>query len=573
MNKATENLTTIAEQSGFRHTGRTDEVERLCEAFARTWPDAVRVIEYGTSAEGRRMLALIVCRSDPRKVPVLMLQAGIHPGESDGKDAGFIALRELLVESSGALERVCILFVPAFNVDGHERFGRWNRPNQRGPEETGWRTTAQNLNLNRDYTKADAPEMQAMLRLISDWDPLVCADLHVTDGADFEPDISLQVEPINQGDPSLFASGIQLRDELIAKLAAQGSLPLPYYPDLVKTDDPASGFQLTVYSPRFSTGYFPARNRFTVLVETHSWKDYATRVRVTRNTIFGLLDLVAMHGQKWLTEVQHADATAANLSGADAVLAYASAWRETAKAGAPAHDSATDDATMIDFRGYAYTRTLSPISGSLVTVYDPHTPQIWHVPLRLHVQPSLVVKAPREYIVSPALADEIGAKLKLHGIRYERISTARIAAKVEVFRAHDVGFSGEPFEGRFRANLHGAWAPEVHDIPAGALSVPVAQPLGRLVLALFEPQAPDSFAAWGFFNAFFEQKEYMEPYVAEHIARDMLANQPEVAKEFNSRLASDPAFAKDPRARLRFFLQRHESWDERLNLYPVVRIA
>ncbi|MGH7880085.1 MAG: M14 family zinc carboxypeptidase, partial [Candidatus Binataceae bacterium] len=136
-------LLTIAEESGFTKTGRTDEVTRLCAAFAAAWPRAVRSFEFGRSAEGRPMRALIASRTDPRKVAVLMLQGGIHPGESDGKDAGFIALRELLSDEAarGALERIAILFVPAFNVDGHERFGRWNRPNQRGPEETGWRTT------------------------------------------------------------------------------------------------------------------------------------------------------------------------------------------------------------------------------------------------------------------------------------------------------------------------------------------------------------------------------------------------------------------------------------------------
>jgi murein tripeptide amidase MpaA len=208
-----EALTTIAEQSGFRHTGRSDEVTRLCAAFAATWPRTVRSFEFGRSAQGRPMLALIASQADPHEVPLLMLQGGIHPGESDGKDAGFIALRELLGESAapGVLERTAILFVPAFNVDGHERFGRWNRPNQNGPEETGWRSTAQNLNLNRDYAKADAPEMRAMLALIRAWDPLVCADLHVTDGADFQPDISLQAEPINQGAAALYAAGRELR--------------------------------------------------------------------------------------------------------------------------------------------------------------------------------------------------------------------------------------------------------------------------------------------------------------------------------------------------------------------------
>src|ERR1700721_2101957 len=202
-------LATVAEESGFRKTGRTDEVTRLCAAFAAAWPRAVHSLEFGRSAEGRPMRALIACRTDPRKVPVLMIQGGIHPGESDGKDAGFAALRELLGDSSAdaLLGRIAVLFVPAFNTDGHERVGRWNRPNQRGPVETGWRTTAQNINLNRDYMKADTPEMRAMLRLIDAWDPLVCADLHVTDGADFEPDISLQVEPLNQGDATLRVSG------------------------------------------------------------------------------------------------------------------------------------------------------------------------------------------------------------------------------------------------------------------------------------------------------------------------------------------------------------------------------
>ena len=118
-------LTTLAEESGYRRTGRSDEVTRLCAAFAATWPGVVRELEFGRSAEGRAMRALLVSRADPGSVPLLLVQAGIHPGESDGKDAGFIALRELLEgrAAAGALARMAILFVPAFNVDGHERFG------------------------------------------------------------------------------------------------------------------------------------------------------------------------------------------------------------------------------------------------------------------------------------------------------------------------------------------------------------------------------------------------------------------------------------------------------------------
>jgi hypothetical protein len=566
-------LTTVAEESGFRRTGRTDEVTRLCAAFAAAWPRAVRSLEFGHSAEGRPMRALLACRADPRRVPVLMLQAGIHPGESDGKDAGFIALREILGETAapGVLDRLGVLFVPAFNVDGHERFARWNRPNQNGPEETGWRATAQNLNLNRDYTKADAPEMRALLKLIREWDPLVCADLHVTDGADFQPDISLQAEPINQGDAQLYATGRELRDALIAKLAAQGSMPLPFYPDFAKPDDPASGFLLTVYSPRFSTGYFPQRNRFTVLVETHSWKDYATRVRVTRNTIVGLAELVAAHGEQWSAATRRADLTAARLGGTDVVLDYSSGWREGASAERTDAPGASGS-RVLDFPGYAYTRNPSPISGEPVTVYDPKTPEIWRVPFRDQVSPSLVVKAPLGgYVVPAAWAQDIGAHLVFHGIKSEPVRAGRPGVRVEAYRASAVRFAARPFEGRMRADLTGSWQRETQDIATGALFVPIAQPLARLAMHLLEPEAPDSFAAWGFFNACFEQKEYLEAYVAEQIARTMLAEQPELAAQFARRLKEDAAFAASPTARLDFFLRRHSSWDSHYNLYPVFR--
>jgi hypothetical protein len=516
-------------------------------------------------------LALLVCRTNPRTVPLLMVQAGIHPGESDGKDAGFIALRELLSnENHRALQKVAVLFVPAFNVDGHERFRRWNRPNQNGPEETGWRTTAQNLNLNRDYTKADSPEMQAMLRLINEWDPLVVADLHVTDGANFEPDVSIQVEPINQGDPSLYQAGRHLRDSLIARLSSEGSVPLPFYPDLERVDDPNSGFLLSVYSPRFSTGYPPARNRFAVLVETHSWKDYATRVRVTRNTVLGLVELIAEHGAAWRKLVERADGSAAQLADSSIPLEYSSGWRETGKVSA-VPEPATDQGAMIDFRGYAYTRKVSPISGALVTAYDPNTPQIWRVPFRDRVTPSRTATVPRAYIVPPAYAGLMAQKLELHGIRFERLERAVPKATVEAFLATRATFSQAPFEGRFRAALEGTWQPRTVELPGDSLLVPTAQSLARLLVALLEPQAPDSFAAWGFFNAHFEQKEYLEPYVAEQIARQMLDSDGELARLFNDKLATDPSFAADPAARLEFFLRRHESWDECFNLYPIYR--
>src|SRR5690606_5544891 len=269
-------LSTVAERSGFQRTGRYDEVPALAAAFQARWPDKVRALSFGTTPEGRPMQLLVVTATgafEPeqarrRKLPVVLVQGGIHAGEIDGKDAGFLALREILEGKAapGVLDKVVWLFVPVFNVDGHERFGAWNRPNQRGPEEMGWRTTAQGYNLNRDYLKADSPEMQAMLALVRQWDPLAMVDLHATDGAQFEHDVSVQVEPVHAGDEALRQAGRQWRDGVIADLARAGSLPLDFYPSFIVEDDPASGFADDVSPPRFSHGYFLLRNRFGMLV-------------------------------------------------------------------------------------------------------------------------------------------------------------------------------------------------------------------------------------------------------------------------------------------------------------------
>ena len=563
----TDGLHTIAEQSGYQRTGRYQEVIALCATFAKRYPDAVRCERFGITPEGRPMLVLVISRSgaltpaaaQEMKIPVVLIQGGIHAGEIDGKDAGFLALRELLEgkAAKGVLEKQVLLFVPVFNVDGHERFGRWNRPNQRGPEEMDWRTTAQNYNLNRDYVKADAPEMQAMLGLMNTWDPLATIDLHVTDGAQFEHDIAIMVEPGHSGDERLRGAGRAFRDAVIARLAKQGSLPLAFYPSFVEYDNPASGFTDVVSPPRFSIGYLPLRNRFGMLVETHSWRDYPHRVRITRNTIVSALEQIAEHGTQWLALARTADAAATKLAGESVPLEYL----------------ASDKVRTIDFRGYEYTRTASDVSGALMIRYDESKPAIWKIPLRDDVQPSVSVTAPRGgYLIPTAYAATIAEKLALHGVNFQRMDTALKQATVHVFRAETTTFDAAPVEGHQRLIVAGVWQAETRDIAAGSLFVPIAQPRARLLMALLEPQAADSLLAWGNFNHHFEQKEYMEAYVAEAVAREMLAKDPALKAEFERRIKEDAAFEKDPAARLTFFHRRHSSWDERFNLYPVLRV-
>ena len=446
---ADADLTTFAERSGYRQTGRYAEVEQLCRSFAAAWPRQVRCVDFGRSPEGRAMKALIASADGTldaegaarKRRPVVLMQGGIHAGEIDGKDAGFLALRELLEGrvGNGVLARVTFVFVPVFSVDGHERFGRWNRPNQVGPEEMGWRTTAQNLNLNRDYTKAEAPEMQAMLRLLRSWDPILYVDLHVTDGADFEHDVSFSVAPTFAGDEELKRAATDLRDELMRRIAEQGSLPLDFYPSFVRNDDPASGFAVNVAQTRFSQQYWATHNRLGVLVETHSWKNYATRVRVTRNSIITLLELAASKAGEWRTAASNADERARRIGGTTFPLAFEN----------------SEHVKMIDFRGYAYTREPSPVSGALVTRYDNQRPQIWRVPLLDEVRPSVTVTAPRGgYIVPAAHAAWVADKLALHGIESRKLTRALPGLAVETFRASKVVMAPQTFEGRTPAHTH-----------------------------------------------------------------------------------------------------------------------
>jgi len=559
-------LTTTAERSGFKQTGRYDEVIVLCEGFQSAFPQAVRCFDFGTTPQGRPMKAMAISTSgaldakaaQTRGLPVVLAQGGIHAGEIDGKDAGFGLVRDLLQGKvgKGVLDKQVLLFVPVFNVDGHENFRAWNRPNQRGPAEMGFRVTAQRLNLNRDYVKADAPEMQAMLALINQWDPLLTLDLHVTDGAKFRHDISITGEPVNAGDEALRKVGRALRDGIIGKLKTQGSLPVDFYPSFAEYDNPASGFIETGYTPRFSSGYFPLRNRLVMLVETHSWRTYPERVRATYNAVLDALALTAEHGKSWQQTAQQADTRAADLAGKPVPLDY----------------KTTDKKRIIDFLGYAYQRKPSEISGGEMVVYDEKTPQLWMLPLRDSIVAGTTVSAPKGgYLVPAEYARQVGTLLSLHGITYRRLEAPLAQAAVEVFDADTIKFSPAPVEGHQRATLGGQWQASTTDLGAGALFVPIAQAKARLLMAILEPQAPDSLAAWGAFNNSFERKEYMEAYVAEEQARLMLAADPALKAAFEKKLQDDPAFARNPMARLNFFERRHPAWDAGYNRYPLLR--
>ena len=550
--QAASSLQTTAEISGWKKTGRADETEKLCHLFAKKFPKQVQCKTLGLTPEKRKMVYMVV---GSLKDPVVWVQAGIHAGEIDGKDAVFWLLREVLEQKTVAnpFKGICMVFLPIMNLDGHERFGKWNRPNQVGPEEMGWRTTAQNYNLNRDFLKVDAPEMRMILKLWHEVEPVLSLDLHVTDGAQFQPEVGLIILPnASYGSSSLHQAGGAFETDILKKMTDRSHSALPYYPSFIDYENPLSGFAKEVAPPRFAHGYWSTNNRLGMLVETHSWKDYANRVKTHHDTVLSSLELASIHGKEWKKISQMMDQT--NLASTKAHLKFKNSEKKR----------------MIEFPGYKFTHDKSAVSGAPVVKYFPDSPQIWKLPLFEEIIPALTVDAPANgYLVQPADAVWLEPILKIHNVKYSVWKKAT-PEKLQVFRATKTTLSTKSFEGHQTLEVEGQWNDESPKLPASSLFIPIHQAKALVVLQLFEPLAQDSLLAWGFFNRAFEQKEYMESYVAQDVALEMLKT-PEIKKEFEAKLKSDKEFADSPDKRFEFFYKKHPSYDERLNKYPVYK--
>ncbi len=553
---------TVAERTHYVESGRYDEVVTFCKTLAELYPAKARCEVFGTTPE-RRPMHVLTLAEDGGLTPddarakgrqVVLAQGSIHAGELDGKDAGLALARDLLEGKTapGLLGRVTLVFVPVYNVDGHENVAPNNRPNQLGPETPGFRVTAQRLNLNRDYAKADTPEARAMLALLRKWDPLVYVDLHTTNGMDFQPDIAVMVEPRFGWPVGMREAGDNMSSALMTKLRAAGHLPLDFYPSAQDETQPLSGWANSVATPRFSQGYWQQWQRFGVLVESHALKSNARRVRASRDALLGVLEVVRDDGAALAAASSAAQSTMANLGGTDVPLVFA-------PTGAP---------KVIEFRGVAYKDLPSVITGKRWVQFDPNRPKIWKTPMLRDVAPSLTVKAPRGgYIVPPPWVPLVSPVLAAHGITTKLVVNGGSVGR-EVFQSESVKVAPRTSEGRTRAEITGTWRAEKGEIAPGSLYVPIAQRGGVMAMQLLEPQAPDSLAAWGFMNAVFEAREYVELMVLEPFAQKLLASDAQVKKEFDELVKKGASEAE----RVDFFYRRHPAHDRLREQYPVVRV-
>ena len=558
---------THAEATDYRETPNYDDTV----AYARRLAHASTSLEYhgfGFSGQGRELPLIIASETgtftpDAAKAEgkaVVLIQACIHSGEPDGKDAGFALLRDIAITKTdvGLLNNVVLLFIPIYNTDGHERATRYNRINQNGPEEMGWRTTSTYQNLNRDYMKADTPETRAWLNLWKEWDPDLFIDCHVTDGADYRCNITYHHERHAGVDRAIVEWERDVFGGRVAPATEAAGNVISWYLEFIDNRDLPRGTRDFNGSPRFSTGYVPIRNRPGILIETHMIKDYRSRVIGTYDFLRAALNEANREPARLKQLGRDADERTVAMGRAyDPSRLY------------PIDFELTEESTPFQLRAFEYKTDMSEVSGDLRVVYG-REPIDLTVPMYQTFRVSRAVAPPVSYIV-PVQWSEVIEVLKAHGLETHMLYEAK-EIEVETYKFTNVIWPAGPFEGRHMPRFDVERTTETRVFHAGSLIVPMAQPLAKVAINLLEPEAPDSFARWGFFNAIFEEKEYGEPYVLEALAREMMATDPALKVEFEALLASDADFAASPSERLRFFHKRSPYWDPQMNLYPVGRV-
>jgi hypothetical protein len=561
--------TTPAEAAHFRTTPSYADTVAYLQRLQRAAPGVIHLDTFGTTPEGRPMTVVIASSDgtfDPAaaraaRKPVVLVQAGIHPGEIEGKDAGLMLLRDVAVTRKypHLLDHVVLVYIPVFSVDGHENASPYHRINQNGPERMGFRGQSQYLNLNRDYVKADAPEMLAWLKLWQHWLPDFLIDVHTTDGADYQYDLTWYTEDPHKLDPAVNAwQRDALVDHALPAYEKRGHLASIYL-EFKDGRDPRKGITNFGSGPRFSTGYAALQNRPALLIETHMLKPYANRVRATYDLVELMLEQINQHPAALLATTARADA--------DTI-----ARAHDANARVPLTFKPDPQSTPYRLKGYAFTLVHSDISNSPWIRYDPSKPRIYDIANWNGLLPDRSITPPAAYVV-PAQWTVIIDKLDAHGIRYQRIGHP-LTIRAEGYQLDDPTWASKPFEGHLMLRDFTLQAvPREVTLPPGSVIVPLDQRAANVAIQLLEPQAPDSLLHWGYLDATFEAKEYGEPRVVETLAREMLAKDPALKIEFERKLHDDPAFAASPGARLQFFFERSPWYAaQHVGAYPVLRL-
>ncbi len=542
---------TIAEATQFSQTASYTETLNWFHQFRSPH---LKLLNIGNTAQGRDILVALLSSDqafDPENIssshkPLVLIQAGIHAGEIDGKDAGMMLIRDILTgNKKQLLEKVNIAFIPILNADGHERSSPYNRINQRGPNNMGWRANSRNQNLNRDYTKLDTEEIQAVIRFINKFNPDLYIDLHVTDGADYQYDITYGFCANSTYSPKI-AEWLEKKLSPVTHqhLTAAGHIPGPL---LFAYDNQTfrNGNYADHFSPRYSHAYSDLRHLPAILVENHSLKPYKQRVLGT----YIFLEAVLRYTGESAADLMKAIQADKQLRKDSLALSF--------------KESAVRINT--EHLGIEYISEISTITGKEYVRWTGKKTTT-SIPLIQVNQEDKKVKIPKQYWI-PSTCKEIISRMQVHGIKMEILKAVQ-EVNVVMNRIKNPEFSKGPVQGRMRVNAQLVPEQRTERFYPGSAIVSTDQELGFLVVALLEPLGTDSYFQWGFCNEIVEKIEYAEPYVMEPLAKELLRDE-KLKQEFELKKKLDPKFAENENAIYSWLYSQSIYADKRYCLYPI----
>ncbi|NAS11773.1 M14 family metallopeptidase [Poritiphilus flavus] len=484
---------------------------------------------------------------------IILINNGIHPGESDGIDATMLLYRDLATGNLKAPKNTVLTTIPVYNIGGALNRNSTTRVNQNGPLAYGFRGNAQNYDLNRDFIKSDTKNARTFAGIFHLVQPDIFIDNHVSNGADYQYTLTHLFTQHNKlgGELGEFLHQ-ELMPELENSLEASGWDITPYVN--VFNRPPENGFSQFMDHPRYSTGYTTLWNTFGLMVETHMLKPYKQRVEGTYELMSKLIEIAESNTEKIKELRENA------LLRHRGLTHYPIRWElDTLK-----H-------SRIAFKGFEVDTLLSEVTGFPRLKYDRERPFTKEVTYQNYYRPRDSVLIPEAYVVRKGW-EKVMNHLVLNNIEF-RVLEKDTSIAVEVYRIADFKTVREPYEGHY---LH--YDTEVSaekrriNFQEGDYIVPTDQPGFRYVMETLEPAAMDSFFNWNFFDTVLQQKEDFSPYAFEDMAAEILRNNPDLNEAFLAQKATDSVLSSNWYAQLQWIYQHSEHYEKAHMQYPVYRI-
>lgn len=537
----------------YEHSELIAEYEKLEMQFSEA-----DLIEYGSTDVGRPLHLFVMNKEkvfDPLSIDdkaVLLIMNGIHPGESCGVDASLKWSYELL--SKGNLpDNVVIAIIPIYNVGGSLNRRPQTRANQNGPQGQGFRGNARNLDLNRDFIKADSRNTQAVYQIFEDWDPDVFVDTHTTDGADFPYNLTLiGTQPDALGPIMGQYMRHLFEPALYEHMTKRGEEIIPYVN--VFGEDPLNGWNRFFESPRYSTGYAALRHTFAFVTEAHMLKPYEERVMAT----YTFLDVM-----KEYMEDHHQQLKSLRKSSREAVR-KAETWPV-------AWELDTTQLTKLPFKGYqAQMVPMESVPGEKVD-FDQDKIIRKEVDYYEWYKSSLEVEVPDFYVL-PQAWREVALRLAMNGVVIEPLDRDTML-NLEVEYITEYSNADAPYEGHFVHSGTIKTESEIQEVQLfkGDFLISTDQPAARFIIETLELQATDSYFRWGFFDSALQQKEWYSSYIFDTTAVRMLEEDAALRQDFEAAKEANPQLAKSGGFQM-YWLYQHSDLYERKGRYPVYRV-